>query len=114
MSFPIVREDTETPSSPFIPVSSRLSSTVRGDTASPSQDVPSAVSPPTCACRPQTGFYCDVGARLVDMAATANNEATQTGNLIPLNITVSALIIHWGYTRNEVLLALLNKPWSVL
>ncbi len=74
----------------------------------------SAVSPLACSCQPQTGTYCDVGGCLVDMAATANNEAAQTGNLIPLNITVSALIIHWGYTRNETLLALLNKPWGVL
>ena len=114
MSSYVVRGDTKTPLSRSTSVSSRLSSSVRGDTASPSQDVSSAVSPPTCDCRPQTGTYCDVGGRLVDMAATAQTEAAETGDLIPLNITVSALIIHWGYTRNETLLALLNKPWGVL
>ena len=82
--------------------------------SSPPQDVPSAVSPPTCDCQPSTGTYCDVGGRLVDMAATAQTEAAETGNLIPLNITVSALTIHWGYERNEVLLVLLNRPWGLL
>ena len=115
MPSPVVREDTKPLLTPSCSVSSRLSSAVRGGTASPlpPQDAASAVSPPTCDCQPQTGTYCPVGVRLVDMAATAQTEAAETGNLIPLNITVSALIIHWGYTRNETLLALLNKPWGL-
>ncbi len=111
----IVRGDTNPLLTPLTSVSSRRSSpVVRGDTASPSspQDVSSAVSPPTCGCRPQAGTYCPVGGRLVDMCAAAQNEMVETGNRIPLNITVSALCVHWGYERKETLLALLNKPWT--
>jgi len=48
------------------------------------------------------------------MAVTAQTEAADTGDLIPLNITVSALCVHWGYTRKETLLVLLNRPWGLL
>ncbi len=105
MSSYVVREDTKALLT--CSVSSRLSSVVRGDTASPSQDAASAVSPPTCFCQPQTGTYCDGAGSLVH-AATANSDK----NIV--ETAVFNLQLHWGYSRKETLLALLNQPWGLL